>query len=161
VLLSTILKDSDYRLSQFREEKIQALEDRIVERKGKYYADCLIRKKEIRLTPEEVIRQLYVMTLLDDLGYPASRMELEYHVSFGREKKRADIVIVDKDLVFSAIYRDYSTKFPYIKRFKIEQFILNKGYTIVPENCTLWRLTTEPEATITVQYLPRPRLKVL
>jgi len=68
---------------------------------------------------------------------------------------------VDKDLTFSAIYRDDETKFPYIKRFKIEQFILNKGYTIVPENCTLLRLTTEPDAVVTVQYAPKPRLKVL
>jgi len=68
---------------------------------------------------------------------------------------------VDKDLIFSAIYRDDETKFPYIKRFKVEQFILNKGYTIVPENCTLLRLTTEPDAVVTVQYAPKPRVKVL
>jgi topoisomerase-4 subunit A len=68
---------------------------------------------------------------------------------------------VDKDLVFSAIYREEETKLPYIKRFKIEQFILNKGYTIVPENCTLLKLTTEPDAVVTLQYHPRPRLKVL
>ncbi len=33
----------------------------------------------------------------DDLGYPISRMEVEYEVTFGREKKRADICIFDKD----------------------------------------------------------------
>ena len=69
--------------------------------------------------------------------------------------------LVDKDLVFSAIYRDDETKFPYIKRFKIEQFILNRGYTIVPEKCTMLRLTTDPEAVVTVQYTPKPRVKVL
>ena len=37
------------------------------------------------------------MVLLDDLGYPATRIELEYGVVFGREKKRADICIFDKD----------------------------------------------------------------
>jgi topoisomerase-4 subunit A len=68
---------------------------------------------------------------------------------------------VDKDLVFTAIYRDEETKFPYIKRFKIEQFQLNKGYAIVPENCTLLRLTTEPDAVVTIEYKPKPRLKVL
>jgi len=68
---------------------------------------------------------------------------------------------VDKDLVFSAIYRDEATRFPYVKRFKIEQFILNKGYTLVPDNCTLLRLTTDPEAVVTVEYKPKPRLKVL
>jgi len=68
---------------------------------------------------------------------------------------------VDKDLTFSAIYRDDETKFPYIKRFKVEQFILNRGYTIVPENCTLLRLTTAPDAVVTIEYKPKPRLKVL
>ncbi|MCL2290193.1 MAG: N-6 DNA methylase [Bacteroidetes bacterium] len=97
MLLSTILKDSNYKLSQFSEEKIETLQSQIIERNNKYFVNCLIRKKEIRLTPEETIRQLYVMTLLDDFAYPASRMELEYGVSFGRETKRADIVVFDKD----------------------------------------------------------------
>ena len=35
--------------------------------------------------------------MIEDFGYPVSRMELEYIVTFGREKKRADIVIFDKD----------------------------------------------------------------
>ncbi len=35
------------------------------------------------------------MVLVDDLGYSASRMEMEYGVTFGREKKRADICIFD------------------------------------------------------------------
>jgi topoisomerase-4 subunit A len=69
--------------------------------------------------------------------------------------------LVDKDLVFTAIYREEATKFPYIKRFKVEQFILNKGYTLVPDNCTLLRLTTDPDATVTVIYKPKPRVKVL
>lgn len=57
---------------------------------------CIVRKKEIKLTPEEVVRQLYLLILTEDMGYPVSRMELEYEVTFGREKKRADIVIFDK-----------------------------------------------------------------
>jgi len=40
---------------------------------------------------------LYVMVLKNELGYPVNRMELEYGVTFGREKKRADICIFDKD----------------------------------------------------------------
>ena len=76
MLLSIILRDSDYKLSQFREEKLQALESRIITRDNKYFVNCLIRRKAIRLTPEEAIRQLYVMILLDDFDYPASRMEL-------------------------------------------------------------------------------------
>jgi len=97
VLLATILKDSDYRLKQFKDEAIEKLENQIVERGNKYFVDCLIRKKEIRLTPEEAIRQLYLAKLIDDFGYPHLRIGVEYEVTFGREKKRADIVIFDKD----------------------------------------------------------------
>ncbi|HON09985.1 MAG TPA: DNA topoisomerase IV subunit A [Chitinispirillaceae bacterium] len=68
---------------------------------------------------------------------------------------------VDKDLVFNVIYRDEATKFPYIKRCRIEQFILNKGYSIVPENCTVLKLTTDSEAIVSLEYKPKPRLKVL
>ena len=61
------------------------------------YVTCLVRGKPIRLTPEEAVRQLYVMVLRDDLGYPVSRIEVEHEVTFGREKKRADICVFDKD----------------------------------------------------------------
>jgi type I restriction enzyme M protein len=100
--LSEILRDSNYKLTQFSLDDFQMLENRIVIRtdsKGKDipYAKCLVRNKEIRLTPEEVIRQLFIQVLISDFGYPVTRMELEYAVSFGREKKRADIVVFDKD----------------------------------------------------------------
>ncbi len=68
---------------------------------------------------------------------------------------------VDKDLVFNVVYRDEKSKFPYLKRCKIEQFILNKGYSIVPDNCTVLKLTTDSESIVTLEYKPKPRLKVL
>lgn len=99
--LSDILKDSNYSLSQFDSEKIEALEEKIkvkeVRGKETPFVYCIVRKKDIKLTPEEAVRQLYLMVLRDDYDYPVTRMELEYIVTFGREKKRADIVIFDKD----------------------------------------------------------------
>lgn len=99
--LADILKDSNYKLTQFSEDKIAYLEENITEKdvRGKLspYFKCLVRNKEVKLTPEEVVRQLYVMVLTQDFGYPVDRIELEYAVSFGREKKRADIVIFDKE----------------------------------------------------------------
>lgn len=97
--LADLLKDSAYKLTQFKPAQIRALERTITTREaGKKttpYVDCLVRGKPIKLTPEEAIRQLYVMVLRDDLGYDVSRMELEHGVTFGREKKRADICIFD------------------------------------------------------------------
>ncbi|MEI3598478.1 MULTISPECIES: N-6 DNA methylase [unclassified Oceanobacillus] len=98
--LSDILKDSNYKLTQFSQEKIDFIESNFFtkEMRGKVvpYFNCYIRKRDIRLTPEEVIRQLYIIVLTEDMGYSLDRMEVEYAVSFGREKKRADIVIFDK-----------------------------------------------------------------
>ena len=99
MILSDILRDSDYRLTQFSQEQIHSLEQNLVEKKDKsgYYSICLVRKKEVKITPEEAVRQLYILSLRDNFGYPTERMELEYSVSFGREKKRADIVVFDKN----------------------------------------------------------------
>ena len=102
ISLSQILKDSEYRLEQFAPAQIEALENSITVRREKngkesYYVKCLIRDKEIKLTPEECVRQLYLDTLINSYDYPADRIQLEYSVKFGREEKRADIVIFDKD----------------------------------------------------------------
>jgi len=56
-----------------------------------------VRGKPIKLMPEEAVRQLYLCVLHHDLDYPISRIAVEYEVTFGREKKRADICIFDKD----------------------------------------------------------------
>ena len=98
--LSNIISGSQYNLTQFDSSKIEKLESRIelktVKDKAIPYVNCIVRNKLIKLTPEEIVRQLYLMVLIDDFHYPVSRMELEYVVTFGREKKRADIVIFDK-----------------------------------------------------------------
>ena len=98
--LTDILKDSNYKLTQFTPDKIKRLEKNIVvrETRGKEtpHINCLVRKKEIKLTPEEAVRQLYIQVLIDEYNYPIERIKLEYAVSFGLEQKRADIVIFDR-----------------------------------------------------------------
>lgn len=116
--LSTILQDSNYKLTQFSTEQIKKLEDSITLKKSKDkhipYINCLVRRKEIQLKPEEAIRQLYLMVLNEVYGYPFERMEIEYAVSFGREKKRADIVVFDKQDT-RAIYIMVELKKPKLK----------------------------------------------
>ena len=95
-LIQTILKDSDYHLGQFSEDEIATLRARIVEKKTPH-VPCIIRKKDVQLKPEEIVRQLYAARLIKRYGYPEKRLDFEYAVSFGREKKKADLVIFDKD----------------------------------------------------------------
>ena len=97
-IIQTILKDSNYHLDLFDISEIQGLRQRI-EGKKRPITYCPIRGKAVQLKPEELIRQLYVERLLNQYHYPRERVRFEHLVNFGREKKRADIVILDKDRV--------------------------------------------------------------
>jgi len=97
ITLVAILKDSNYNLSLFSEKDIKALESKIRLQKNKPYLECVIREKEVQLKPEEVVRQLYALKLINDYGYPKKRIRFEHPVQFGRETKSADIVVFDKD----------------------------------------------------------------
>jgi type I restriction enzyme M protein len=60
--LLEILKDTEYNLDQFNSGVIEQLENRMTYKEMKSaqvpYVECLVRKKDIKLTPEEVVRQL-------------------------------------------------------------------------------------------------------
>jgi type I restriction enzyme M protein len=94
-----ILKDSAYKLTQFTKAQVAKLASGISFKesgnKSTPYVNCLVRGKPVKLSPEEVIRQLYVMQLRDDLGYPVDRMAVEFSIAFGRDTKRADICVFD------------------------------------------------------------------
>ncbi len=98
--IAEILKDSNYKLTQFKDKYIKELEKSIFTKKLKSgeapYIKCLVRKKDIKLTPEEIVRQLYLYKLYFEYNYPFNRVAVEYPISFGRDTKRADIVIFDK-----------------------------------------------------------------
>ena len=57
----------------------------------------MVRKTDIILTPEEAVRQLFLDRLINEYKYPVSRIKLEHAIHFGREVKRADIVIFEKE----------------------------------------------------------------
>lgn len=97
---SDLLRDSAYKLTQFKPAQIQALEASItmknVRGKPQPHVKCLVRGNDIPLGSEEIVRQLYLMVLTQDLGYPVSRIQVEYPVQMGGSTKRADIVIVEQ-----------------------------------------------------------------
>ena len=95
------MKDSRYSLSLFDEREIKSLRDRVFTKpyrgKSTPFVTCVVRDKDVQLKPEEVVRQLYAARLIDQYGYPKKRLSCEHPVNFGRQVKRADIVISDKD----------------------------------------------------------------
>ncbi len=100
-VIQTVLKDSEYHLSLFKKESIKALEKKVfkktIKQKPAVFMRCIIRDKDIQLNPEEIVRQLYAMCLIEKYGYAKNRLAFEHPVKFGRETKSADIVIFDKD----------------------------------------------------------------
>ncbi len=100
-ILRDVLKDTKYGLSLFSDAEIQELVSRISAKETngtlRYYVKCLIRNKDVVIKPEEAVRQLYLSRLLNKYGYDNRRIAVEHPVHFGREIKRADIVVFDQD----------------------------------------------------------------
>ena len=75
------------------------------------------------------------------------------------------IGIADKeslsDIVFTIIYKDKDTGFPYIKRCIIDGWIMNKDYSLVPDDAEVLLVKTEEKFSFTLHYKPKPKMKVL
>ncbi|MGJ8745006.1 type I restriction enzyme HsdR N-terminal domain-containing protein [Polaribacter sp.] len=56
-----------------------------------------LRKKYMVLTPEEWVRQHFVMFLIDEKKYPTSLIALEKQLTINNRKKRTDILIFNTD----------------------------------------------------------------
>lgn len=89
--IADILKDSNYSLTQFKDQEIEAFNHSIVVReiKGKPvpYVKCIVREKEIKLTPEEIVRQLFVRM-------QAAKQAVEIAIEEGEEKAMEFIQII-------------------------------------------------------------------
>ena len=52
---------------------------------------CLVRKKNIVLTPEEWVRQHFIAYFLNDLAYPKGLLTIEKTIQYGAMEKRWDL----------------------------------------------------------------------
>ena len=57
-----------------------------------------IRRKQIVLTPEELLRQLVLHYLLETKKYPANRIRIEIGLLLNTRPKRCDLVVFDAQL---------------------------------------------------------------
>ena len=99
--LNEVFKNTSYDDTLFSIDATIAVESAIIMKPVKGvetpYIKCFVRGKDIKLTPEEAVRQLYIYKLIHEYNYPVDRIKLETPIHFGREIKRADITIMDKD----------------------------------------------------------------
>jgi len=61
-----------------------------------YYIFDVVRRKYVRLTPEEWTRQHFVHHLINQLGYPKSLIKLERGIRYSHHQRRPDIVVYNR-----------------------------------------------------------------
>ncbi len=61
---------------------------------------CIIRKRWFLITPEEWVRQNFLLYLIEVLKYPASLIAVEKQIIMSDVKKRFDIVIYKNSLPY-------------------------------------------------------------
>ena len=59
---------------------------------------CEWRKRWVRLTPEEWVRQQLLHHMVEQLAYPSSLIGVEVTITVGEVKKRCDAVVYNQDL---------------------------------------------------------------
>lgn len=57
-----------------------------------------VRKREVALTPEELLRQLVLLYLLEEKKYPVQRIRSEIGIEVNGLRKRCDLVVFDPAL---------------------------------------------------------------
>jgi len=62
--------------------------------------------------------------------------------------------------LFTIVYKEPENGYPYIKRFRIETYINNRDYQLVPDGAQILLFSAEPDFSFTLTYAPKPRMKV-
>ncbi|MDP6922699.1 MAG: type I restriction enzyme HsdR N-terminal domain-containing protein [Lutibacter sp.] len=75
---------------------LPACEFKIKNRENKSVIFDMIRKKYVRLTPEEWVRQHVIHFLINEKKYPSSLMAVEKKMTFNKLVKRTDILVFNQ-----------------------------------------------------------------
>ena len=68
--------------------------------------------------------------------------------------------VVDKKQVFNCLYRDQTSGLGFMKRFKVEKFIMDRDYEFAPENSKVLMLQPDPAPLVRVYYMRSKRIRV-
>ncbi|HUW41852.1 MAG TPA: DNA topoisomerase IV subunit A [Rectinemataceae bacterium] len=62
--------------------------------------------------------------------------------------------------LFTIVYKDAGSGFAHIKRCRIETYVTNRDYMLIPDGAQILFFTTQGEAEFTLKYAPKPRMKI-
>ncbi len=66
----------------------------------------------------------------------------------------------DKETIFRVLYKDKKTNYPYVKRFIVKQFILEKEYSFLDDESKLEFISTHKGLVLLLTFKPKARQKV-
>ncbi len=133
----------------------------IQEKEGRKVISCLIRKKELVLQPEELVRQAYLKYLIEGLGYSAMKIAVEKGLKVNALQRRFDIMVYDKDILpyilveCKSMYIDLTQDVleqvsHYNLSFKVPFLVVTNG-----KQQFVFQLNKEKSAYIKVDHLPK------
>ena len=111
-------------------------------------------KEILRVTPYDrifVLRKSGVYTVMDipDRIFVDTGM---WYCGFAEKEELSKIL-------FTVIYKDAKTQYPYIKRARVEGYILNRDYLFAPDDAEVIFVSTKNKFSFKVEYTPKPRIK--
>lgn len=98
------------------------------------------RRKWVKLTPEEWVRQNFIQYLINEGGYPAGLIGVELTLTYNNLKWRADIVVHDRsgkpvliveckshdvEIIDNVVFGQVND---YNRKFKVPYFVVTNGY---------------------------------
>lgn len=69
---------------------------KIKKENGKDFIFDILRKKYVRLTPEEWVRQNFIKYLIEKKKFPSGLISVEMSVNINNQNQRSDIVVFNK-----------------------------------------------------------------
>ena len=113
-------------------------EPQIEQRNGKDYIFCVWRRKYVRLTPEEWVRQHFLHALVEDFSYPQTLIAVEAAITVGDVRKRCDAIVYNAALqplcivefkapTVSLTQRVFDQVAVYNRRVGVAHFFLSNG----------------------------------
>lgn len=98
-----------------------------------------LRKKYVKLTPEEWVRQNFIQFLIQEKNFPAALIAIETQILINGMKKRCDAIVYDNHMNPFIIIEFKSPSIPitqetfdqvavYNFKLNVDSFILSNGY---------------------------------
>lgn len=124
---------------------------------GRELIFCLIRKKWLLITPEEWVRQNFLLYLVEVLNYPASLIAVEKKMQIAELQKRFDIVVYKNSLPFLLV-ECKEMNVP-VTQNTLEQAIrynakLQAGYFVLTNGTSCWGFKKEAGTMMPISALP-------